>query len=313
MKSVFAFLLVCICTLPSYAAETIEGDVKSGAATLHYWSQGHGSPIVLLSGGPGFASYLHPVMAELAKSGHQAIMVDQRGTGKSTVAPLDESTISSRLLVEDLEVLRKHLGIQRWNVLGHSWGGMLAMRYGIAHPAAVNSLGLVGSGPMFMGAEFDRYFEDNIHSRLLPSDLEAEAYWMDPQRHKDSARLVSVERLRAILPAYFYDRTNSLAFHQDLGAPGVKNELMGSLMLKQLAKEDITNGMRSFNKPVLVLMGRQDPIGETTQYQIRDACRTARLVFVEQSGHFPWLEQPAAFYRSINSFLDGDGLPRETK
>ncbi|WP_431479239.1 alpha/beta fold hydrolase [Massilia eburnea] len=285
MKSVFAFLLVCICTLPSYAAETIEGDVKSGAATLHYWSQGHGSPIVLLSGGPGFASYLHPVMAELAKSGHQAIMVDQRGTGKSTVAPLDESTISSRLLVEDLEVLRKHIGIQRWNVLGHSWGGMLAMRYGIAHQAAVNSLVLVGSGPMFMGAEFDRYFEDNIHSRLLPSDLEAEAYWMDPQRHKDSSRLVSVERLRAILPAYFYDRKNSLAFHQDLGAPGVKNELMG----------------------------RQDPIGETTQYQIRDACRTARLVFVEQSGHFPWLEQPAAFYRSINSFLDGDGLPRETK
>jgi proline iminopeptidase len=304
VKKLFVLLFACLCSTLANAAEVTEGDVKAGAASLHYWVQGSGSPVVMLSGGPGFASYLHPVMSELARTGHQSIMVDQRGTGQSHVSPMNENTINTDLLVDDLEVLRKHLGIKHWTVLGHSWGGILAMRYGIAHPEAVDALLLVGSGPMLWGPEFNRYFSDNIHARLLPSDLEVEAYWHDPERRKANPELANLESLRAILPGYFYNRKDSLAFHQGLSAPGAKSDAMGRLAGKRLSKEDLTEGMKAFNKPVLLLMGRQDPVGETTQYQIRDACRTARLVFIEKSGHFPWIEQPSSFYSAVNAFLN---------
>ncbi|TFW27980.1 alpha/beta fold hydrolase [Duganella callida] len=306
MKSLSALLFACLgAGQVMAAADLVEGDLPSGAASLHYWVQGSGAPVVMLSGGPGFASYLHPVMAELAKSGHQAIMLDQRGTGRSKVTPMDATTINADLLVEDLEVLRKHLGLAHWSVLGHSWGGMLAMRYGIAHPDRTDALLLVGSGPMAWTQEFQRYFSDNIHSRLLPSDLDSEAYWNDPERRKADPERANLESLRAILPGYFYNRKDGLAFHDGLSAPGAKSDAMSRYTMKQVAKQDLTEGMQAFGQPVLLLMGRQDPVGETTQYRIRDANRGAQLVFIEKSGHFPWIEQPVAFYGAVNGFLDG--------
>jgi proline iminopeptidase len=279
----------------------VEGNVKSGAASLHYWVRGTGAPIVMLSGGPGFASYLHPVMAELSR-GHRIVMLDQRGTGHSTVAPMDETTINVQALVEDLETLRKHLGIERWTVLGHSWGGMLAMRYSIAHPESIDALVLVGSGGM--NRSFSTYFGSNIRARLLPSDLEAERYWSDPERQRTDPVRATVEVQRALLPGYFYNRAASLPINDALGKPGFFSSTMSGLINNDVADQDIRPGMASCSKPVLLLMGRQDPIGETTQYEIRDTCRLAKLEFIEKSGHFPWIEQPVPFYKSINRFLD---------
>lgn len=304
MKFVFLVLLFLHGAVHA-AAPVTEGDVTSGPATLHYWTQGTGTPVVLLSGGPGFASYLHPVMAELSKQ-HRVIMLDQRGTGQSPVAPLDATTISTAALVEDLEVLRRHLGIGHWTVLGHSWGGMLAMRYGIAHPDAVDALVLVGSGGM--NNDFHSYFSTNIHYRLLPSDLDLEAYWQDPEHRRADPARAKLEALRAILPGYFYDRKNSVAFSQAL-TPAAVNGPMQSLILKEIARQDIGPGMATFTRPVLVLMGRQDPIGESVQYAIRDACKSARLAFIEKSGHFPWIEQTAAFFTTVHGFLDAAHLP----
>ena len=304
MKLLFAFFIFLQAAAHAAAAVPTapftEGDVRSGPATLHYWAQGAGSPVVLLSGGPGFASYLHPVMAELSRN-HRVIMMDQRGTGKSPVAPLDETTISTAALVADLEVLRTHLRIAHWTVLGHSWGGMLAMRYGIAHPDTTDALVLVGSGGM--NNDFFKYFSSNIHYRLLPSDLDLEAYWQDPERKRADPARAKLEALRAVLPGYFYNRKNSVAFSQALEPAGL-NGPMQRLILKEIATQDLRPGMAAFGKPALLLMGRQDPIGESVQYEIRDACKSARLAFIEKSGHFPWLEQPAAFFTALNGFLD---------
>jgi proline iminopeptidase len=105
------------------------------------------------------------------------------------------------------------------------------------------------------------------------------------------------------LPGYFYDRKNSLSISRALSEPGFKSDTMARLIGENIGKKDLTEGMRRFKKPVLLVMGRQDPIGETTQYQIRDACRQSKLVFIEKSGHFPWLEQPSDFYSALNRFL----------
>lgn len=101
-----------------------------------------GRPVVFLHGGPG--SGCNPNQRRFFDPAHyRIILLDQRGCGRST--PLGETTENTiDDLVEDIEKLRLHLGIQRWLVFGGSWGSTLGIAYAIAHPAAVAGLILRG-------------------------------------------------------------------------------------------------------------------------------------------------------------------------
>jgi proline iminopeptidase len=100
-----------------------------------YWEEcgnPRGVPVVFLHGGPGAGSA--PAHRRFFDPAHYRIIVyDQRGAGRSR--PLGElRNNTTPLLVDDLEHLRRHLGIERWLVFGGSWGSTLAIAYGIAHP-----------------------------------------------------------------------------------------------------------------------------------------------------------------------------------
>jgi pimeloyl-ACP methyl ester carboxylesterase len=86
---------------------------------------GSGPPVVLLHGGPGLWCYLADV-AELLAADHAVVRLDQRGCGRSTGA---EGPFTLAGAVDDLEQLRQSLGIERWGLVGHSWGAELALRY----------------------------------------------------------------------------------------------------------------------------------------------------------------------------------------
>lgn len=116
--------------------------------TLYWEESGNpkGKPVVFLHGGPGGCTepkhrrYFDPER-------YRVILVDQRGCGQSTPpGELRENTTPH--LVADLEALRAHLGIERWQVFGGSWGSTLALAYAQAHPARVTELILRG---LFLG------------------------------------------------------------------------------------------------------------------------------------------------------------------
>lgn len=101
-----------------------------------------GKPVVLLHGGPGGGS--NPQMRRVHDpSAYRMILFDQRGCGRSTPnAELTDNTTWH--LVADIEALRKHLGIERWQVFGGSWGSTLALAYAETHPERVTELVLRG-------------------------------------------------------------------------------------------------------------------------------------------------------------------------
>src|ERR1700722_1269241 len=110
-----------------------------------YWEQSgnpHGVPIVFLHGGPGAgATPTHRRFFDPAY--YRIIVFDQRGAGRSLpLGSLRDNTLAH--LIADLEVLRRHLGIDRWAVFGGSWGSTLALAYAEAHPARCRGLVLRG-------------------------------------------------------------------------------------------------------------------------------------------------------------------------
>ena len=110
-----------------------------------YWrALGGGQPIVVLHGGPDFDHYyLRPELDRLAGS-FRLVYYDQRGRGRSGNA-VDPDEISIESEVADLERVRRHFGFESVAVLGHSWGGVLAMEYAIRHPDRASHLILVNT------------------------------------------------------------------------------------------------------------------------------------------------------------------------
>ena len=149
-----------------------QGDLKvSPLPTLHFELCGNpaGTPVVFLHGGPGGGTipdhrrFFDPAAYRIA-------LFDQRGAGKSTPhASLEDNTTWH--LVSDIEALRKHLGVERWQVFGGSWGSTLALAYAETHPERVSELVL--RGIFLLGERELRWFYQWGTSEIFPDAFEA--------------------------------------------------------------------------------------------------------------------------------------------
>jgi proline iminopeptidase len=277
------------------------GAMPVAGGELRYEIRGDGPPIVLLSGGPGFGSYLLPVADELASS-HRCILFDQRGTGASQFEKLDPDTMTLANAIADLEALRVHLKLERWSLLGHSWGGMLGMAYATLHADRLENLVLLHTGGPTL--EFYGPFGDTLSGRALPEEREAFAKWNDPVVVAKDPDLAGKERLRIRWPAYFFDREKAAAawpaFAKVPFEPAVFRALMTDLNRQ---KFDVRAGLKQVRCRTLVVHGRQDAIPESVAYEIREVMPHLELRFIEKSGHFSWLEQPEQTFRVLRAFL----------
>src|ERR1043166_5503116 len=103
--------------------------ISSDSCKIYYRTFGKGKPLLIINGGPGMNSDGFEDLAKQLSAGYQTIIYDQRGTGRSLLKTLDSSSITMKLMLDDIEALRKILKIDRWCVLGHSFGGMLSSYY----------------------------------------------------------------------------------------------------------------------------------------------------------------------------------------
>jgi len=268
-----------------------EGRVARDGFGLQYRSSGEGAPVLTLSGGPGIdADYLEPVAEEMARS-HRTILVELRGTGRSIPPRIDRSTVNLKLYLEDLEALRAALGIERWTVLGHSAGANLAMHYALAFPARTAALVLADSGPVRESVA--RAIWDNLLPRLTA---------------EERAGLGPAPNLRTLLPAYFFDRDKGRDMIETFRGESFHPEVAQLLAADEMAPGmDMRPALAGLETPALIVAGRQDPIDPAMQYEIHLALRGSRLVLLERCGHYPWLEQPDAFFAAVREFLAAVG------
>jgi proline iminopeptidase len=277
-----------------------DGLITSPDSKLYYRTFGSGKPILIINGGPGMNSNGFVELAKKLATTHQTITYDQRGTGKSVLQQLNSATISMNLMVNDIEKLRKHLKIEKWIILGHSFGGMLASYYATLHPDRIEKLILSSSGGIDL--ELQSYVSNVINNKLSTSERTALASWNEKIANGDTTFQTRLQRGLNLAPAYVYDRKNIPTIARRLTEG---NSTINGLVWQDLQKINFNcaEKLKTFTQPVLIIQGKQDIVSEKTALKSAKAFKNSKVIFVDNCVHYGWLDNPSIYFKEIDAFL----------
>ena len=295
-------------TPPAASHRPRYGYVATGAARLFFRDIGEGRPVVVLHGGPDFdQQYLIPELDRLSGS-CRLIYYDQLGRGRSAegVHP-EDVTIGSE--VEDLDRVRRHFDLDRVAVLGHSWGGVLAMEYATRHPERLSHLILMNTAP----ASHDdlsvvrehilrkRARGDDERMRAIAAsaayergDLDAEAEFyrihFAPTVHRSEQLETIVGRLRA-----------NFTEEGVVTARTIEHRLYDETW--RLDDYDLIPRLRQLDVPTLVIHGDDDLVPVEVAEHIAGAVPGAVLAVLPGCGHFSYLQSPKEVEQLVADIL----------
>jgi proline iminopeptidase len=253
-------------------------------------------PLVCINGGMLYDhSMLWPALSPLAER-RQIVLYDQRGRGASS-PPADPfaATIDDDAL--DVGAIRRALGIRKWDVLGHSWGGGIAMLASASDLAGVRRLVLVDAvGPT---SEWMAPLRAAVLERLHGAEHDAVARISEEKLGEPDAALHS-EYSRAVYRAWFADAEMANRF-----TPPVATSETGAAVLARLRRDgyDWRPRLRALSSETLVLHAELDPLPLTVSRDNSYIISNARHVVVPSSGHMPFWEAPERFFSLVESFL----------
>ena len=262
-----------------------------------YWAAWgrEGAPrLLVLHGGPGaHHDYLLPQLLHLAER-HEVVMYDQRGGGRSKTD--DPAPITAQLHVDDLVAVVAELGLQPLSLVGYSWGAMLALLGAIDGRVRPARMVLIDPAPL--NRAWREQFEAEFSARMrgpavtgLRDELAASGLKeRDPAAYKQRAFELSVA-------GYFADPARA----HDLTPFRVIGRVQASTWAS-LGDFDLTPSLDRVHVPALVVHGRQDPIPLASSEAAARALG-AEFVVLEECGHVPYVEQPAALFAALDRFL----------
>jgi proline iminopeptidase len=277
--------------------------LKISIGYLHYYVEGKGDPIVYLQGGPGYSGIDLKQVADSFPN-HQNILIDYEGTGLSQYREADTSWVTIDNIIANIEAVRTKLEIKKWIILGHSYGTHFGLYYAVKYPQHVSKLLLVAA--CGTNNEFQKYFKTNIVNRFSYEDtIFINKIWSDST--------LTAERKTTIIDSmflkpYFYDK-NKLGFYLATipkeYLPTYYNDkfFRSYLAGSQFNNFNLDNQVKNLNIPILLLQGRQDPIGDAIPVLLQQKLKNCKLEFINKCGHFVWVEKPKEFYEIARAFL----------
>jgi proline iminopeptidase len=294
MKVRILILLIAYATTGLAAEpEPEEFVVTDDGARIAYYPLGSAKtpPLIVIAGGPGAdARYMRVrgALDDLARN-RTVVLYDQRGTRSSSDSNGNE-TID--LFVADLEAVRKAIDAPSVDLLGHSFGGYLAMAYTARHPANVRSLILLDStGPRIADLT-------QLMAETYPESIDAwNAKRATLGRNARTTDIEIFERMEFVDQSVLEEYLRAVRWHR-------VNVELRDVLRKDIAERDYSAQVRGFTQPVLVLHGRHDAIiAPSTAWALHQMLPSSTFRVFEGVGHSPHIEKPDAFVAIVLPFL----------
>jgi proline iminopeptidase len=262
---------------------------------LHVEIVGRGAPTLVLHGGLGLDHTMYRSLDPLA-DGLQLIYVDHRGNGRS--ARPDPATLTMAGWADDaLAVGRAVAGDAPLVVIGHSYGGFIAQELAIRRPAAVAALVLICTTPGQLGVG------EPPAPPGPPVPAEFEAMLATPPTSDEEMAAGMAALAAAYLHRVDADVLRNLMADTRFNASAMRRGF------EVLSEWSAVDRLGAITAPTLVVAGRHDPFTAWPQAE-RIAARVpgAEVVVFEESSHFPWLDEPDAFFPAVWTWLRGHGV-----
>jgi len=280
--------------------------VTLNGVDLFYRTVGEGPVLLMIPPGWGVASdYLQRSFLSLAEN-YRLVFMDTRGSGRSG-RPADSSRMGTMDMAEDIEAMRVHLGLEKISLLGHSNSGAITLAYAERYPDRVVKLVMVSSQVLGLSGmeatqkiiqsrERDPRFEDAVRA-VVP--------FFQGQLNAGESDETLERFIGKILPLYLHSPEKTLArVAEMLMGPIASYAFRNQFAADRAAKVDQTEFLGDVMAQTLIVVGREDficpvPISE----RLTQGIRGSRLVILEESGHFGWLEEPETFFAELLPFL----------
>ncbi len=281
----------------THAQRIRRGRVPIRDVSLNVDVVGHGYPLVLMHGGPSADLW---TLAAFRRCADQLTLVfyDHRCNGRSEGAPVSSMTWEN--LTADADALREKLGFERWAVLGHSFGGHVALEYALRYPDRLSHLVLLDTGG-------DNRWSQHAADRL------AERGWR-PEKVELVRRWFNGDFTPKEYLPIFMRIGGAYSYHPILGA--ARAVMHGGWHSKMRPEAQIFAGhhlvkgwtvmdrLGEISVPTLVLAGREDFVfPPECQRELAAGIPNARLQIIERAGHNPHDEQTATVMRAVRELI----------
>jgi proline iminopeptidase len=275
----------------------------SDGRALAYRPAGSGPVLVCHGGGPGFSSLYLGDFAGLGDS-FELVLLDPRGTGGSD-RPADSRAYANEHYAADVEELRRHLGLERIDLLGHSHGGVVAMEYAASYPDRVRKLVLAST--------LARFHHEQEEAMVRGMEAKAGEPWYADARAaleaEQAGEFETDEELGTLvlreLPFYFARFGDRERAYLDELAQEIPNaETLRFFNTEIFPTFDLRAKLPSIRAETLVITGGEDFItGPINAQELADGIPGAREVVIPGAGHFVFVEARERFAAEVRAFL----------
>ena len=263
---------------------------------------GGGTPMMVIPGGPGWgADYMIESLVELLGERRRLFFVDQRGTGGS---PVGSGPLTVEAYVEDMMAIADHLELDRFDILGHSFGGLQTLISAVEHQDRLDRIVIADGDPptrtlweaaSASGSPFDQRTRQEDQAEI--AELTADPLWMSNQTTLDRYLVLAYRPLYA-------DPTAAEQINHGLNKSRfLQLQATTRSVRTALADWDITMNLKRVSNPTLLVYSRDSIFGEETPEALLDLLPNSKLEWVE-GGHTPFIEDPEPFRTAVEDFLD---------
>ncbi len=284
-----------------------EGYVDAGRGVrLFYRLLGTGpDTVVMIHGGPGLTmDYFLEDLAPLAEH-NTLLFYDQRGTGRSTLVS-DSVSLDAQRFVEDVEAIRKHFGIERLTLLGHSWGAAVVALYAMRYPEHLSRIIIIGGLPL------QKY---QLTEAFTQMEAKRDSNTLKRMRELFAARLADPGNTDVCTAYYtlwfqpFFGNHKSASGSKGNFCAGTfasrRNKMLSvdKFTMASLGQWDWRSSLSQVRVPALVIHGTMDPLPLDGAKAWASVLPNGQLLLLDGVGHFPYLEVPDRFFEVVNEFL----------